>query len=252
MRIGFGVLGYMLQDCSGQAKGGQMPDAMNRCTRPHGLPEAAGSQRRARTACGISATWMLALSFALGGCTNVVRPPERAQEPTTVYLLDHGRHTSLVLPVDHGMIRYAYGDWRWYALGDTGASQGFAALLTKTPAGLGRRFLAGEGADEAFAQLGVGVEARFSLRVEASAAATLRERLDNLHASASLHVENASANLDFAPHPVPYSMRSNSNTMVGAWREALGCEIEGSLLFADWRIFDNYLPVRGRAITRRF
>jgi hypothetical protein len=146
-------------------------------------------------------------------------------DPTTVYVLDHGRHTSLVLPDERGLVRYAYGDWRWYALGDTGIHQGLAALFTRSPAGLGRRLLPGDTPDEAFARLQVGVEARLSIRVEASAATALRDQLDHLHAVAAVRVENASADLEFALHPEPYSLLNNSNTMVTAWLEALGCRV---------------------------
>jgi hypothetical protein len=86
------------------------------------------------------------LALCLSGCTTVVVPPARVAEPARVALLDHGRHASLVLKTaESGMVRYAYGDWDWYAQGTTGAIEGSAAVLWPTRAALGRRRLPGPG-----------------------------------------------------------------------------------------------------------
>src|SRR5687768_11373806 len=84
------------------------------------------------------------LAFELSGCTTTIIPPPSPQHPTTVFLLDHGRTPSLVLPTDDGqMTRYAYGDWTWYALAKTGVWEGFAALFLPTQGALGRKVMDG-------------------------------------------------------------------------------------------------------------
>ena len=70
-------------------------------------------------------------------CTTVIVPPVAPAEPGPVFLLDHGRHASLVLPRgDDGMVRYSYGEWKYYAQVRTGIGEASAAVLWPTRAGL--------------------------------------------------------------------------------------------------------------------
>lgn len=74
------------------------------------------------------------LAFSLAGCTAHVIPPSGLTAPVSVYVLNHGRHSSLVLPGESGWRRYAYGDWQWYAENRTGLMQGAAALVERLDA----------------------------------------------------------------------------------------------------------------------
>jgi len=180
----------------------------------------------------------LILAALLGGCTTAIVPPAAPQNPQTVFLLDHGRHTSLVLPHSDGVVRYAYGDWRWYAAGETGLRAGSAAVLRPTPAALGRRLLAGPATEEGVRQsVGVVIEHLYPLRVETERVARLRDELDALHQAnrASLRY-NPAADLEFVHHPEEYSAFHNSNHMIAAWLTSLGCEIRGSASVAKWRM----------------
>src|SRR3546814_2053622 len=78
------------------------------------------------------------------GCAPTVYPPAMVAEPARVAALDHGQHSSLViaLPGD-AMVRYAYGDRRYFALRQTGSTEGIAALFWPTQAVLGRARLRG-------------------------------------------------------------------------------------------------------------
>src|SRR5688572_25859227 len=84
--------------------------------------------------------FLFATLLFLAGCTTTIVPPSAVAEPARVAVLDHGRHTSLLveLPGEGAMVRYAYGDWRWYALGQTGVLEGIAALSGNKSA-LGRK-----------------------------------------------------------------------------------------------------------------
>src|SRR3546814_12908362 len=68
----------------------------------------------------------------LTGCATTVYPPAMVAEPARVAVLDHGQHSSLViaLPGD-AMVRYAYGDRRYFALRQTGSTEGIAALRSE-------------------------------------------------------------------------------------------------------------------------
>jgi hypothetical protein len=186
---------------------------------------------------------LLALAAGMTACaaTYVVTPPRppplAAKAPVAV--LDHGRHSSLVIGLPDGrMVRYAYGDWRWYAEGDTGAAQGYAALFKETPAALGRRVLPGPLTAEMLRrQLRVGFEHALLLEVDAEAARRLVAKLDAIaEAGRDRMLSNAEVDLDFFPHPVPYTEAHSSNRVVAGWLRELGAGVEGDGLIADWRL----------------
>lgn len=203
--------------------------------------EAAGYRplRRQAVPTGrLGTAGMLLLAVALGACTTTIVPPREVAEPTRVAVLDHGRHASLVLELPGPrLVRYSYGDWRWYALRDTGAAQGLAALAGSTRAALGRRALPGPLSPENLQQvLRVGVEEMLVLAVETRDAARLAAELDALfEANRATLVYNPVYDLEFVHHPEPYSFGHNSNHMVARWLEALGCRIEGPATFSAWR-----------------
>ena len=179
------------------------------------------------------------LAATLTGCVTVVRPPAAPADPVEVYLLDHGRTPSLVLPGgDGGSTRWAYGDWRWYALGEHGLREAVAALLWPTRAGLGRQELVAAAEAPAVREaLSVPVEELYTIRVERGQAAALAERLDRLIRlrSATL-ATNEDSGLDFVHHPVPYTLLHNSNRVVASWLRELGCEVRGRAILSRWRL----------------
>lgn len=182
---------------------------------------------------------LLGLVVLLGGCSTAVLVPHPPGEPRPVFLLDHGRHSSLVLTTENDdLIRYSYGDWRFYALGDSGSWQGMSAVLRKTPAGLGRRALPGPPTKENVSrQVLVGIEQLFILQVESTAVDSLRESLDSIYSSrADTLVYNATFDLEFVRHPRDYTLAYSSNTAVAEWLTALGCEVSGRPILANWRL----------------
>ncbi len=182
--------------------------------------------------------WVLLPLLLLTGCATVVTPPESPEQPLPVLIVDHGRHTSLVLPDGDGLVRYAYGDWRYYAEGERGARAAFDALFRGTLAALGRREFAGRPEPEAvIARLRVHVEQVHLLHVEADAVERLRARLDAIFAAgAEARLYNPQMDLEFTPYPVPYTWRHNSNRVVAEWLVELGCEVSRYPMLANWRI----------------
>lgn len=181
----------------------------------------------------------LALLVCLAACTNVITPPEHPRDPLPVFVLDHGRHASLVLPAgDSALVRYAYGDWTYYARRKTGALEASTAVLVPTPAGLGRREVAGEWtADGVYRAVKPGIEFLHEVAVDAAAAQRLRRRLDFIfEETADGAIYNPAYDLEFANHPEPYTILHNSNRMVATWLRELGCEVRGLLLFSHWRV----------------
>jgi hypothetical protein len=84
------------------------------------------------------------LALALSGCAATIVPPSLPEDPAPVYVLDHGRHNSLVLVVaDDRVMRYALGEWAWYAERETGFGRSLQALFKPTPSALARARLLG-------------------------------------------------------------------------------------------------------------
>ncbi|MCB2426342.1 DUF2459 domain-containing protein [Methylophaga pinxianii] len=173
------------------------------------------------------------------GCSGRIIPPPVPETPRAVFVLDHGQHSSLVLEDKHGSLtRYSYGDWRYYAEGKTGFWSGFRALFIPTQAALGRKQLAGPATlDNVHQQIKIGVINTVSLKAEASVVDTLQHQLDliyqqNQHAKRYRY----DFDLEFVPHPRPYSLRYNSNQAVGQWLTTLGSEIQGWPLLSNWTI----------------
>ncbi|HEX6828018.1 MAG TPA: hypothetical protein VF104_03465 [Burkholderiales bacterium] len=182
---------------------------------------------------------MMTTLLLLAGCGTVVVAPVAPEEPVTAFLLDHGGHASLVLPTgEGGLVRYTYGDFRWYALDQTGLGSGLAALLGGTPAALGRGELKGPAVATAVrAQVREGIQQLYELRVARAASERLRAELDGLYAAnrATL-VYSATYDLEFVRHPAPYSAEHNSNLVMAGWLETLGCKVEGVGLITNWRV----------------
>jgi len=184
----------------------------------------------------------LALAVAsplwLSGCATTVFPPHDVADPARIGVLDHGRHTSLIMEVPgDGMVRYAYGDWNWYALRETGAVEGSAALLWPTQAALGRMWLPGPFSQTAVArEVQVPIEHAVYLTVEARAVRRLVDRLDRIFdESGATRLYNETYDLEFVHDPEPYWIFHNSNQVVAIWLEELDCRVEGPTLFAVWQ-----------------
>ena len=171
----------------------------------------------------------------LGIPTTVV--PPRPADPATVYLVDYGRTTTLVLTVaENKMVAYAYGDWTYYALRKQGPVESVAALLWPTQGTLGRKEINGPPDVETVRrELGLGLEEIHQFDVERHALARLQAKLDGIyHDRLGTAVE--SYGMTFVHHPEPYTYWSNSNHMTAGWLRELGCETRGPAFAAWWRI----------------
>jgi hypothetical protein len=169
----------------------------------------------------------------------VLFPPEELADPRTVLVVDHGTHSSIAIETSSGdMVRYAYGDFRYYAFRDTSLGSGAAALLWPTPATLGRKELDGPVTKENLEQqLRVVVEIIYELEVEADAADKVILSLDEMHErGAAEHVDVPAYGLVFAPHPADYYWGNNSSSVIAGWLREMGVRVFGWGLIASWRV----------------
>lgn len=181
------------------------------------------------------------------GCVNRVIPPAVVHDPVEVYLVDHGRTPSLILPrADGGMARYVYGDWQWYAHGRTNLFTGIGAVLLPTQGALGRELLHGPPSPDAILdQVVVVVEQIYPLMVERSLAVALEAELDSIFVqNADTALENPDYALIFVHHPDRYTYFWNSNHQVAHWLQEIGCEVRGPAFNSRWSVQQQPTPTR--------
>lgn len=183
---------------------------------------------------------LFCLSALLTGCGNRLYAPA-PENPVRIYMIDHGRHPSLVLPhEDSGWIRYAHGEWRWYAQLDQGVWRGVQALFWPTRAAIGRQRLpSAPGQPGTSAAIPEGFHNSLPLEVEAGRVRALREQLDSHFQDAEVSVYQPAFNLDFVPYPHPYWFGRGSNRTMAVWLEQLGVEVRGPALFSCWRLAED-------------
>lgn len=193
---------------------------------------AVPSRRRLRP-CAIAVAGLLA-----AGCTHTVVAPDEPARPVSAFLLDHGRHASLVVPAEQGLTRYAYGDWSYYARNRTGPLRASGTLLGSNRAGLGRRRVPGDAAlDAVRRRVRVPVEAAWRIEVAGARATALARRLDRIfRQQARSRIDNPRYDLEFVHHPAPYNVGHNSNHVTGEWLRALGCRVRMRGPFSAWRV----------------
>lgn len=181
---------------------------------------------------------MSLLAWALASCTTMITPPAAVADPVEVYVIDHGRTTSLVIPASQGkLLRYAYGDWNWYALGEHGFWSGFSALLWPTQGALGRGLLEGPATIESVRLQVPELEEILSVPVERSRLLAFEARMEALHElGRATAVSNPDVGLVFVQDPRAYSLVWNSNHAVASWLRELGCETRGLSFAANWRV----------------
>jgi hypothetical protein len=155
-----------------------------------------------------------------------------------VIVIDHGRHPSLVLPsTNTEFVRYAYGDWNWYALSDESPSSGIKAFFWPTQGTLGRKTIQASVAERPAAYIKEGYSEVHAIPVERTRVQSLRRRLDQIyHKNEDLSVYNERYDLHFVPYPQSYRLWINSNSMLAQWLEELGCEVSGLRLFSNWKV----------------
>lgn len=174
----------------------------------------------------------------LAACATTIVPPGPVACPQTVFVLDHGRHSSLVLPHPEGFVRYAYGDWGWYAEVDTGTTEASRAVLWPSRAALGRSVSGAVATREGVrAGLRVGIQRIHEVPVETHRVTALRDALEaRYRANQASAKYNRAYDLTFVDYPEPYAAWNNSNHKVAEWLQRLGCGIEGSALWAWWTV----------------
>lgn len=184
--------------------------------------------------------WLLLLVgvVLLDGCAVRVRQSVNLQEPVTVCLVDQGRHSSLVLPREEGVVRYTYGEWDWYAKDRRGVLAGMSAMLWPTRGALGRKVYPGvEISPFPSRVVPEGLEEVYTLQAEAHLVRLLQRELDTTFEAGREHlIYHPVYDLEFVPYPQDYWFGHQSNQVTAEWLRRLGLTVDGGGWFSDWRI----------------
>lgn len=201
------------------------------CDKPN-LPIRGG--RMPQAAFALAAIQVMLLT----GCAATLVPPDEVIEPTPVYVLDHGRHNSLVLVLaEDRVMRYALGEWHWYADAETGFRRSLAALFLPTESALARIRLSGLPQPDCWVvQIGSEIRDVLSFVAESERVHALADRIDGYFEKPGVSPQyRQSLNLEFVPGPRPYTLFDNSNHQVAAWLRDLGFSVRGSVVFGQLR-----------------
>lgn len=180
---------------------------------------------------------LLAFGSGVSGCAYRVTTPGIVRDRASVFIVDYGYHSSLVLPREGSQrSEYAYGQWDWFAENKQQWYRAVPALLVPARGALGIRSVYGDDAGELSLQFPP--ETRlFRVVVEQDAAVRLRHKLDDLlQASKDALHSNPLSGMLFCPHPQAYSLSFHCNTATAEWLRELGCAVTGDCLVAEFSV----------------
>jgi hypothetical protein len=177
---------------------------------------------------------LLVIGLLWTACVTTIVPPHAPRNPTTVCLVDYGRHASLVLPNNGAAVEYEYGEWKWFALGQTQSWRFASVLFWPTQGTLARRHLPHPPEPARWQHVAQEV---LSIEVSSNDVARLREKLLARY-EANLHSEifNREYQLAFVKDPANYTAFHNCNHELAGWLKELGCTIRGRAIFARFKL----------------
>ena len=200
--------------------------------------------------------WTLCLTLACGGCVTVVQPPTRVSQPTTIWLVDYGLHSSLLLPVQRDAdpntstststsdpatprvthAEYAFGDWGWYARGDTGPFQAVRSLLFSDASTLCRveYHWPHNPGPRTMTHL-LGAQHVHPLQVDTPGVQTLRRRLEHI-IQQNHERQLIRGHALFVPVPERYWVGHTCNAWTADRLRELGCHVRGPTLRSEFVI----------------
>lgn len=180
-------------------------------------------------------------AMAVPGCGISITAPADPADPVSVFVADHGIHTSILLPRENGKIaQFAYSQWHWAALDQDHWYRSPFALLIPNTGTIGRRDFDGpcdyECVRDRLERLGrtPPMQSLHEVRVSRAAAAKLLGELDHRWESQSNgNVFNEKRGMWFVRDSTRYSLFHNCNHEVAEWVRSLGCEVGGGVMMAD-------------------
>ncbi len=180
--------------------------------------------------------FLVVVGLILFSSPTFIIPPTAPAAPVTIYVIDYGYHSRLVLPDGKGkLMQYAYGDWRYFALDRQNLGNGIAALLYPTQGTIGRRQF--NNLAEFQRQLQGERNTLLCFEVAAAKAARLLKLLDRrFRQNLPMWVKNPRNHLTFVPDDRDYIMFHNSNHELVTWLKNLDCRVKGFVALPNFQV----------------
>jgi hypothetical protein len=188
--------------------------------------------RRLRLALSIS---LIVLIIWIVSPTTIT-PPAAPKDAVTVFVLDPGFHSEIVLPTSsQELIQYAYGDWYYFALDQQGWLDAVRALFLPSQGALGRRRYANK--DDLRRSARHFQAELLPIQVVQQDANRLREQLDQRFTkNKQTQVFNSKLGMMFVQDDADYTLVHNCNHEVADWLRQLGCRVDGSVILANFQL----------------
>ncbi|UCD76818.1 MAG: DUF2459 domain-containing protein [Phycisphaerales bacterium] len=181
---------------------------------------------------------LMIVALCSTGCSTTIIPPADPSQPASVFIIDYGRHTSLMLPQtdDQSLIEYAYGEWDWFALDRSRWYHLFPTLLWPTRGTLGRWEWDMEPDVETLRHR-IWCQNVLEVTVDSASIADLLVRLDERYRRHpdTLHYQPL-YQLNFVHDDQRYWAFHNCNHVLAQWLRDLDCKVHGFAMFADFRV----------------
>ena len=174
-----------------------------------------------------------AAPFLLAGGCATITPPAHPADPVTVYVVDYGRHASLLLPEPGDQwVEFGYGEWGWFAEDRENLLRAPLILLLPAQGTMGRGPAVEPGPDPGW----MGAEQVFAIAVARADATALRDRLHAPFQDNAAKIHRNEHGMEFVPVRDPYCLFHNCNSELAEWLRALGCRVRGVVLLANFRL----------------
>jgi hypothetical protein len=185
----------------------------------------------------------------ISGCTIHVQPPTQVQDPVKVYLVDSGDTGRLWLPNTNDpeptYTQWCFGDWKWFALNDQNPLYGLVVFVVPTPGALGRAPAAGPPTN-ASGQPRVPCEVIHEITVEWARARALNYTLaTRFRLQIDTEIYNQERGLWFVQDKDVYWLLNQSSTQTAYWLQALGCQVHGFTLIANFSVAPPGVDIPG-------
>jgi len=177
--------------------------------------------------------------IATTGCiTTTIVPPRPSGDDVPVFVTDYSRHSSILLPAPQGhYVAYAFGDFNWFALSHTRASDAVHAVFWSPGATLGRRQLKLKDDDLDAVVKETDAETVIQFKAPRAKVNALMHKLDDHYfAQHGTVTYNPASGMWFVRSREPYNGCHNCNHLTARWLRALGCEVHGTAMFSKFRI----------------
>lgn len=188
---------------------------------------------------------LLLLTLAtLPGCGMTIYAPDHVQDPVSVFIADHGVHSSILLPREDGSIaQFAYSQWHWAALDQDDWYRSPFALVIPNTGTLGWRDFKGpcdfDCVSDRIHTLGrhPPMDALFEVEVERAEAAKVLAALDQRWKSQSNgNVFNEKRGMWWVKDASTYSIAHTCNQEVAEWLRSMGCRVTGMAKTASIKV----------------